>query len=1167
VVHSRGLERWLSQRLSQRLGATSREGGICANVAFPFPAAFLSQTLDGLLDESPPPVDPWSPDALAWTLLDLLPRCLPRPEFEPLRRYLRWHDESHDGPVDRRTYGLARHLADLFDRYVTYRPSWALAWSHNREPEEGGAQSPAEAWQRALFHEASQAIDRPTLAHRMVRTRELIRTSGPAAALPQRVSFFGVTALPPVYLEYLMELARLIDVHLFVLCPSDQYWADIRSRREIARTLKFQARDQVTAQALHLDEGQPLLASLGRMARDFQVVLEGRAADIEETGSALAQGSGLFVDPLKESRSEPTMLAVVQSDILNLRHRRPSAATPRGDASPQLALPFDAPPPAPPRTVKADDRSVQVHACHGPTRQVEVLREVLLDLLNRHPELEPRDILVMSPDLETFAPLVAAVFAEGEEWPQPGASPAERWGATGTPRLPMAIADRTVRRHNPVADALARIVDLASSRLTASAVADLLALDVVAGRFSITAEEQGQLRTWIRESGIRWAIDDEHRAAHDQPPDGANTWRFGLDRLLLGLTMESQGRLFADVLAYDGIEGDAVELLGRFTEFCEHLFDQLHRLQQPRPLAAWVEQLTDTLTALTATTNQGAWLSQQVRDTLATLGDDGGSCDRPLSLDAITAVIGRRFDLDVGSVGLQTGAMTFCAMRPMRSVPHQVICLLGMEEGGFPRRDQSLGFDLMATEPRLGDRSVRDEDRMLLLEAILAARRYLVITYSGRDPQSNEPRPPAVPLGELLEVVDAAFVTPDGQPARNLVEQEHPLHPFSPRCYGTEQGGTVNFHRGFLHGARQLVTAPVAAHPFFDQPLQAPEEPTATQDVDMQQASPDSLLLSDLIRFFEHPTRYLLQRQLGLYLAEENAELPNREPTTLDGLAKWSIGSTLLAAHLGGVDEARAVTLTRASGQLPLGTMGDVQVQEVQATARSIAQRALPYLDPNGLDEGQSETIDVELPLEGQVLQGRVRQVHGAARVALQFGAIKAKHLVTLWINHLALTLAEPDRPRDSWLFGARAGAPFRSQVHLVPLGKTAEERQRQASQHLSTLVTLFHEGQQSPLLFFPNSSWAFFAALDGREENRRAALAAARTTWLPRPGPGGERCESNDAYYRQALGEALPFDAQLSGDGPSATFEHIAHQVWTPLVRAWAQEQGDSGTKGRSRR
>ncbi len=1130
VVPSRGMERWLTQRLAQRLGAgraadaaAEPSGGVCANVRYPFPAAVVRLVLASCLGVDPEAPDPWAPNRLVWSLLELLPRHLARAEREdsPLKDYLGRADE----PVDRRQYALAYRLAELFDRYALYRPTMALAWTGGEPagPRAKGLLEPAHRWQPRLWKALAEQVSAPTLAARFARAIELLRTGLPDGHRPfERVSFFGLSALPPAYLALLSALSASAAVSLYLLCPSHRYWGLVREKRE---TLGSTA-EPVDPAALALDHGNPLLDSLGRLGRDFQCVLEGQHADGYDDG-----GDELFVDPAAAAARhgrEPTMLELVQSDILQLRHRSASNSS-NDERRPAAAR------------VAPSDRSIQVHVCHGLTRQVEVLREAILHLLDADPTLGPGDVLVMSPCIEAFAPVVSAVFSDGRGEPTSGRAVGRdgRWGVAGAPRIPFHLADRSLRDQNPVAAALMKVLELAEGRVEASAVVDLLGVEPVRRRFDLRAADLPPIQSWVRQSGIRWGIDGPHRATHEQPPDSANTWRFGLDRLMLGVAMaDEDDRSFADIVPFDDMEGDSVELLGRFAELCEVLFAELGRLRAPRPIAAWTEDLSATVDALTQTTDESAWLTAQVRTVLDELGEQArlqGAAsgeerrfDRPVEPEVVRALLDGALSTGRGAVGYPTGALTFCALAPMRSIPHRVVCLLGMDDESFPRNPSAPAFDWMASQPQIGDRNARDEDRFLFLEALLAARDHLIITYAGRDEHRNDPRPAAVPVIELLDAIDASFLPADGQErARERVVREHPLQAFSPRSFAADE--PWSYDRRLLEGARCLLGPRPEAPPFFEAPLPEPEAAPSAAPV---------LELGELTAFVEHPTRYLLRHGLGLFLEEEVAGLADREPVELDRLEQWRIGQDLLTARLEGRDEAAWRAAEIARGRLPLGTPGACRLEDIENAVDALLKQA------RAAQQDEPRELAIDLDLEACRLVGTVGAVYGPRQVALRIGAIRPQDQLGAWLRLLALCAAEPETAFETIAAGVSSSGQPDLQVFGPFDGEPAERCQR-ARAHLEALVRLYRRGQREPLPLFAQTSHVYATALRKDPADLRAARSRARGRWQQEMGP--VKPERDDRYLAQVYGAKCPFETMADG----SDFAELAVALWRPLLAA----------------
>src|SRR4051794_15903815 len=757
-VPTRGMERWLTQRMSWRLGASQdRNDGVCANVDFPTPHRLVQATVAAASGIDPHP-DPWVPERSVWPLLAVVDEGLDEPWLRTLKQHL-------EGPIKQgRRFASLRHLADLFDRYALHRPEMVRAWATG---DDAGILADA-AWQAELWRRTRERIGVPGPAERVERACARLRAEPGLADLPERLSAFGLTRLPTGHLDVLTALAEARDVHVYVLHPSPALWQRVSGRGPVVRR-----RDDETASLPR----NPLLASWGRDARELQLVLA-RAEHTDHRHSVPPGGD--------------TLLARIQAGV---REDRPLQAGPMDD-------------------------SVQVHSCHGRARQVEVLRDTILHLLAEDPTLEPRDIVVMCPDIETFAPLLQATFGAVSEEEQPGE----------LPDLRVRLADRSLRQTNPVLGVVARLVELADERLTASQVLDLADREPVRRRFGLDDEDVARLEEWVRSSGIRWGLDAAHRRPFKLDALPSGTWRAGLDRLLLGVTMtEDEQRLFNSVLPLDDVDSGAIELAGRFAELVDRLRHALDALNARQPVDAWADAIADAAAALTAASPRDAWQANELNRLLDDVVREADGDPTELALPEIRALFADRLRGRPTRANFRTGHLTVCTLVPMRSVPHRVVCLLGLDAGVFPRKSPRDGDDLMLDDPHLGERDPRSEDRQLLLDALMAATERLIVTYTGNDERSNLPRPPAVPVGELLEITGKDVVV------------RHPLQPFDPRNFIHDElipGRLWSFDRVTLKGAEALASERRPPAPFL-----------ATS---LPPAHPDVVELDDLTRFVGH---------------------------------------------------------------------------------------------------------------------------------------------------------------------------------------------------------------------------------------------------------------------------------------------------------------------------
>jgi exodeoxyribonuclease V gamma subunit len=1079
AVPARGMERWLAHRLAHRLGTASGRGdGVCALVAFPAPGEVVATAVEGATGMSDDD-DPWHPARAVWPLLEVVDTCAGRPWCAPLAAHLE---------RARSRFAVVAHVTGLFDAYATHRPELLDAWRAGDD-----ADVPADLrWQPELWRALRARIGVPDRAERLATAIAVLEHDPACCALPERLSLFGPTRLPADHLAVLAALARHRDVHLWLPHPSPALWDRVAP---MAVGVPARRADPTAELARH-----PLLAALGRDVRELQLRLAGLSG----------------VDTHHPGTDGPpvTLLQRLQRDVRDDR-------APAGD-----------------HVLAADDRSVAVHACHGPHRQVEVLREVVLGLLAADPTLEPRDVLVACPDVETFAPLVSAAF---------GLDP-EGDGHPGH-RLAIRLADRALRQVNPVLDVAGRLLELVDARLTASEVLDLLATSPVRRRFGLDGDDLERLRDLVTRSGVRWGLSAAHRRPYRLDGFPQNTWAAGLDRLMLGVAMEGDSWL-GTALPLDDVEASDIDRLGRLAEFVDRLGAALADLSGDRPLAAWITGLTAALDALTATTAADAWQAGQARAELAEVARTAGvhaavpaaigagtgivaaapagdvPIDAvPLGLADVRGVLAERLRGRPGRANFRTGTLTVATMVPMRSVPHRVICLLGLDDGAFPRAGVDDGDDVLARAPRVGERDPRSEDRQLLMDAVCAATEHLVVLYSGADPRTGARRPPAVPLGELLDAV-AATAGPDA-PARVVVR--HPLQPFDARNFTAAAlgvPGPFSFDRVELDGCRVAAGGQAPPPPFLPGPL--PATPATT------------IALDDLVTFAEHPVKQFLRQRVGLPISEADDDPADALPVALDALQRWAVGDRLLRDRLAGLDLARCRAAEWRRGELPPGELGNSLLAEVLDDVEELVAASARFVA--GVPTSQEVDVSVgspDLP-DGARVVGTVSGVYGDTAVRVEFSKLAAKQRVRAWVRLVALTAALPDRRRRVVTVGRGA----RGGVAVATVGPVDAARARGV---LADLVALHREGLREPLPLPTIAAQAYARTRTGGG-TADDALAEAARGWCE-----GRFPERDDAVYTRVFGPAAGREVlTTAGNGSEPTrFGDLALRLWRPLLDA----------------
>ncbi|EMO0620281.1 exodeoxyribonuclease V subunit gamma [Escherichia coli] len=1064
LVQSTGMAQWLQMTLSQKFG-------IAANIDFPLPASFIWDMFVRVLPEIPKE-SAFNKQSMSWKLMTLLPQLLEREDFTLLRHYLT------DDSDKRKLFQLSSKAADLFDQYLVYRPDWLAQWETGHLVEGLGE---AQAWQAPLWkalveytHELGQPRwHRANLYQRFIETLESATTCPPG--VPSRVFICGISALPPVYLQALQALGKHIEIHLLFTNPCRYYWGDIKDPAYLAKLLTRQRRHSFEDRELPLfrdsenagqlfnsdgeqDVGNPLLASWGKLGRDYIYLL----SDLESS-----QELDAFVDVTPDN-----LLHNIQSDILELENRAVAGVNIEEFSRSDNKRPLD-----------PLDSSITFHVCHSPQREVEVLHDRLLAMLEEDPTLTPRDIIVMVADIDSYSPFIQAVF---------GSAPADRY-------LPYAISDRRARQSHPVLEAFISLLSLPDSRFVSEDVLALLDVPVLAARFDITEEGLRYLRQWVNESGIRWGIDDDNVRELELPATGQHTWRFGLTRMLLGYAMESAQGEWQSVLPYDESSGLIAELVGHLASLLMQLNIWRRGLAQERPLEEWLPVCRDMLNAFflpDAETEAAMTLIEQQWQAIIAEGLGAQYGDAvPLSL--LRDELAQRLDQERISQRFLAGPVNICTLMPMRSIPFKVVCLLGMNDGVYPRQLAPLGFDLMSQKPKRGDRSRRDDDRYLFLEALISAQQKLYISYIGLSIQDNSERFPSVLVQELIDYIGQSHYLP-GDEALNCDESEarvkahltclHTRMPFDPQNY--QPGERQSYAREWLPAASQAGKA----HSEFVQPLPF--------------TLPETVPLETLQRFWAHPVRAFFQMRLQVNFRTEDSEIPDTEPFILEGLSRYQINQQLLNALVEQDDAERLFRRFRAAGDLPYGAFGEIfwetQCQEMQ----QLADRVIACRQP-----GQS--MEIDLACNGVQITGWLPQVQPDGLLRWRPSLLSVAQGMQLWLEHLVYCASGGNG--ESRLFLRKDG-----EWRFPPLAA------EQALHYLSQLIEGYREGMSAPLLVLPESGGAWLKTCYDAQNDAMldddSTLQKARTKFLQAyEGNMMVRGEGDDIWYQRLWRQLTP--------------------------------------------
>lgn len=1034
LVQSPGMAQWLQLQIAQ---STS----IAANIDFPLPASFIWQQFKEVLQDVPDN-SPFNKMSMTWQIMQLLPACLEDPDFAALLHYL------EDDQQLRKRFQLSQKIADIFDQYLVYRPEWIEAWENSSEQQlatwsiENKQSVPLwlgeQRWQAKLWKKLSLTIEQSFAAQGKAYHRaglykdflEKLNSQKTLKHLPKRIFVFGISALPESYLQALLGLAKHCDVHFLLSNPCRYYWADIVDPKLLAKRFA-QSRPKLSVQqgevksladsswqkdqkhlqwAMSEDQdnevGNPLLASMGKMGRDF----------LYQLYSLEQQEVDAFVDINRDS-----LLHHIQADILELQ-----------DSSLPLALD------ASERTViDKEDQSLSVHLAHSVMREVEILHDNLLAMFESDKSLTPKDIIVMVPNIDLYAPYVQAVFASVEK---------NRY-------IPFTISDVSAQQENPILVSFLQLLNLNQSRYTRENIFALLEVPAILQRFNLEQDDFVLLQKWINESGIRWGLHEKSATQWDLPELPQNSWIFGLKRMLLGYAMG--GVMFADISPYDEVQGLQGDLLGRFIDFIDALIQLEEDLKQPYNAQQWqafVYQLVDTFYL---EDDENSAVLTMIRDQLDNLVTHTqlAQFTEPLSLFVLIEHLENHLSNQSNSQRFLTGQVNFCTLMPMRSIPFKVVCLLGMNDGQYPRNIMPMGFDLMAGHRKRGDRSRREEDRYLFLEALLSAQDKLYISYIGRNINDNSEKMASVLVSELLNYCQQGFVLqanlhePSSAAEKALfafINHSYPMQSFSESYY---QGAYKTYNPNWWNASQ--------AEQGEDQAMQQADNINLPLDEPLIEVQ-----LQHLKQFLKHPCKAFFNQRLDVYFELDNSEQENDEPFSLDNLQQYHLKNLQFDYALEGKSLDALFIETKATGELPLGEFAPLIFNKDLQSMVDLADLTAGYFI------GEIETINIDISFAQKRLLGELSDHCENGLVRVKTGGIKGKDILSLWVEHLCYCIAY-GKNLNSSLFGQANGIYFEE----LPADY--------AYQRLTELIALYEAGLQTPLPFFIQSAFAWITMVN----------------------------------------------------------------------------------------
>jgi len=1031
LVQSPGMSQWIKIGLAQELG-------IVAQVDFPLPSSFIWRLYQKLLPDVPAE-SAFNKNNMAWKIFDILPGFLNEPLFESLKSYLandtQFINNDEDGVLSyeqQKLFMLCEKIADVYDQYLMYRPNWLQAWQEGddnlADVDTSNVLWQPELWRRLVNHTIStleqSAYHRGNMHEALLVALENTSESQLKTLLPERLTIFGISALPNAQLEVFAALAAKIDVFLYFFNPSEHYWGDLVDEKTLAKIeVKYSVKPAIEAQGKdYYFVGNPLLSSWGKLGRDY----------LEQLLQLEANWHDYFIDDFS-----PRLLSQIQQEIYQLAFKGESLSSDKNwfiSNEGKLA-------------VDSQDNSIHLNDCHTPLREVEVLHDHLLSLFEQDKTLSPKDIIVMMPDVASYSPYIEAVF---------GSAVNERF-------IPYGLADLAIEQEKPILSSFNQLVNLPFSRFGVSDILDLLQVSHIADNFKIEENELDQIRNWLEKVGVKWGLNGEHKTEFEQGAIELNTWVQGLNKLLLGVVQRDELTPFNDIYAADHVEGMAANTLGKLLTFFDKLIQYKSLLMHDGTLLDKTLILEQMIIDFYDTQSDQSWDLMVLENLMTTIKNHYENKDYQGKISQKVMCYLVKQGLKEKGVGQRflIGKINFCTLMPMRSVPFKVVCMLGLNDADYPRSVQPMGFDLLPQSRRQkGDRSRKLDDRYLFLEALLSAREHLYISYIGRSCFDNTQRVPSTLVSELLEYISRSFYQLDvdsdqvnNQFPNNLIQQHH-LQPFNKAYYLSD-----NLTNEQSYNPTWMIT-----------PYELAEDAKPLAIV------PDSEIeLESFISALCQPQKRFYQSSLALKLPQGDEINKDEEPFSLDHLERYFYLDEFLTKALKGEHVAQNQILQR--GNLPLANVGELTLEKIEGRISQMQLNIQSHDfklsdDPLDIKVTISALESEDTPQIKSTIVGwlkNVSQVSSDRQSAKQLfyrpASVKAKDLIKAWLYHL--TAHASGHKLDTLIIGLDEQYQF---THL------SEET---ACEILQSWFTLYAKSLTQPVAFFPQSALEYAKTQD----------------------------------------------------------------------------------------
>lgn len=672
------------------------------------------------------------------------------------------------------------------------------------------------------------------------------------------------------------------------------------------------------------------------------------------------------------------------------------------------------------------NETIEIHSCHNPKREVEVLKDSLLSALDERHDLNPDDILVLVPDMDEYAPIIESVF-QGEEQ---------------KPQIPIYSPKNYL---NQSQNSFIAFLELISSNYKISDVIDFLEIETIRERFIFSEEDIFTLKNWLLENRIHWGL---------ELSDSIYSLEKAVSNFISGFAMElDEFEYYEDFIPFNGVNtSDHAELVARFSSLV-HILKPIKAAQtKNRSLKGWLVETSKWVSDLFQKNEKAA---QNLSNSIDRLIEYAGLIDSTVIIDFNLFknwFKAQLSDKKASSSGFGHGVV-LSSYIPYRSIPFKQVCILGMNEGVFPRNATRPSFDLIYAYPKAGDRIMKEDDQLLFMELLASTSQGLFISFLGQDQHSENEKLPSILIQKVMDEVDG------------LKAIEHKLHGFDNSYF---------LHpKSYSQKRKELGIKVLSKNenelPFF-----------AQNEVAIKKENIEHIEINELISFFVHPCKHMLNNGLSVRKKFENSDLEDREVFRISALDKYNLDQLLQDGIESHIHSEALKEYSILAGFTPQGIPG-IQAFETELNSISeLRKLAKPYLT----SEERKGELDIEI--DEIRLVGSFDNVYGDKSLFIKAAKLKARDFVNSWIKHLILS-SSSYQIKETIIVGRDFYG--NNQVYGISVVEGSKEI-------LAGLVAWFIKAKEDKALwtFFPETSKTLVEAIRSEKEN---PLKEASKKWI----------------------------------------------------------------------